>query len=240
MSDDLQELLTLVKANDGINDKARLARMIANSFRLTLDRSVYYCAHFAIRFSSSASRNFGNTVLSLSNLRKYDDRPFIVCLVTPTTNYCLIANTTFLKKVSHSSQALRENNIRESFNGSDMVREFEGISNSSENISRLYAIHAEIGFDGNLVRLVEATNNISPSGTKFRVSNEAASTILESPKRAKRFIDSKDYDVLKGELDAQVRKFRTEIMLAALIENVNVRSRIIEYLIAGEDDALRQ
>jgi hypothetical protein len=121
-----------------------------------------------------------------------------------------------------------------------MVREFEGISNSSENISRLYAIHAEIGFDGNLVRLVEATNNISPSGTKFRVSNEAASTILESPKRAKRFIDSKDYDVLKGELDAQVRKFRTEIMLAALIENVNVRGRIIEYLIAGEDDALRQ
>lgn len=240
MSDALQELLTLIKANDGINDKARLARMVANAFHLTLDRSVYYCAHFAIRFSSSASRNFENTVLSLSNLRKCDDRPFIVCLVTPTTNYCLIANTTFLKKVSHSSQALRENNIRGSFNGSDIVREFEGISNSSENISRLYAIHAEIGFDGNLARLVEATNNISPSGTKFRVSNEAASIILEAPKRAKRFVDSKDYDVLKGELDVQVRKFRTEIMLAALIENVNVRGRIIEYLIAGEDDALRQ
>jgi hypothetical protein len=240
MSDALQELLTLIKAKDGINDKARLARMMANAFHLTLDRSVYYCAHFAIRFSSSASRNFGNTVLSLSNLRKYDDRPFIVCLVTPTTNYCLIANTTFLKKVSHSSQALRENNIRGSFNGSDIVREFEGISNSSETISRLYAIHAEIGFDGNLARLVEATNNISPSGTKFRVSNEAASIILEAPKRAKRFIDSKDYDILKGELDAQVRKFQTEIMLAALIENVNVRGRIIEYLIAGEDDALRQ
>lgn len=240
MSDALQELLTLIKANDGINDKAHLARIVANTFHLALDRSVYYCAHFAIRFSSSAGRNFGNTVLSLSNLRKYDDRPFIVCLVTPIANYCLLANTTFLKKISHSSQALRENNIRGSFNGSDIVREFEGISNSSENISRLYAIHAEIGFDGNLARLVEATNNISPSGTKFRVSNEAVSIILEAPQRAKRFIDSKDYDVLKGELDAQVRKFRMEIMLAALIENGNVRGRIIEYLIAGEDDALRQ
>jgi len=240
MSDALQELLDLIKANDGINDKARLARIVASTFHLTMDRSVYYCAHFAIRFSSSASRNFGNTVLSLSNLRKYDDRPFIVCLVTPTTNYCLLANTTFLTKVSHSSQALRENNIRGSFNGSDIVRTFEGISNSPENISRLYDIHAEIGFEGNLARLVEATNNISPSGTKFKVSNEATSIILEAPKRAKRFIDSKDYAVLKGELDAQVRKFGTEIMLAALIENVNVRGRIIEYLIAGEDDALRQ
>ncbi len=240
MSDTLQELLDLIKANDGINDKARLARIVASTFHLTMDRSVYYCAHFAIRLSSSASRNFGNTVLSLSNLRKYDDRPFIVCLVTPTTNYCLLANTTFLTKVSHSSQALRENNIRGSFNGSDIVRTFEGISNSPENISRLYDIHAEIGFEGNLARLVEATNNISPSGTKFKVSNEATSIILEAPKRAKRFIDSKDYAVLKGELDAQVRKFGTEIMLAALIENVNVRGRIIEYLIAGEDDALRQ
>ncbi|HEX9332963.1 MAG TPA: hypothetical protein VF896_13820, partial [Anaerolineales bacterium] len=240
MSDVRQELLDLIKANDGINDKARLARIVASTFHLTMDRSVYYCAHFAIRFSSSASRNFGNTVLSLSNLRKDDDRPFIVCLVTPTTNYCLLANTTFLTKVSHSSQALRENNIRGSFNGSDIVRTFEGISNSPENISRLYDIHAEIGFEGNLARLVEATNNISPSGTKFKVSNEATSIILEAPKRAKRFIDSKDYAVLKGELDAQVRKFGTEIMLAALIENVNVRGRIIEYLIAGEDDALRQ
>src|SRR6266487_1255422 len=240
MSDTLQELLDLIKANDGINDKARLARIVASTFHLTMDRSVYYCAHFAIRFSSSASRNFGNTVLSLSNLRKDDDRPFIVCLVTPTTNYCLLANTTFLTKVSHSSQALRENNIRGSFNGSDIVRTFEGISNSPENISRLYDIHAEIGFEGNLARLVEATNNISPSGTKFKVSNEATSIILEAPKRAKRFIDSKDYAVLKGELDAQVRKFGTEIMLATLIENVNVRGRIIEYLIAGEDDALRQ
>ena len=34
-----------------------------------------------MRFSSSATRSFGNTVLSLSNLQKYDDRPVIVCLV---------------------------------------------------------------------------------------------------------------------------------------------------------------
>ena len=240
MTDALRTLLDLIKANDGINDKARLARIVSDTFRLIKDRSVYYCNHYALRFSSSAGRNFGNTVLSLSNLRKYDDRPFIVCLVTPRKNYCLIANTTFLKKISHSSQELRENNIRGSFNGSDIVKYFEGICNAAENIGRLYDIHAEIGFEGNLARLVEATNNISPSGVKYDVGDASLNTILDAPQRAIRFVDSNDPAVLKAELDAQVNKFKTEILLAALIENVNVRGRIIEYLIAGENESLRQ
>jgi hypothetical protein len=240
MSDALPRLFKFIKENDGINDKARLARKVADAFHLIKDRSVYYCDDFALRFSSSASRNFGNTVLSLSNLRKYDDRPFIVCLVTPTQNYCLIANTTFLKKISHSSQELRENNIRGSFNGSDIVREFEGICNTAEDIERLYAIHAEIGFEGNLARLVEATNNISPSGTKYHVSDAAATTILGAPRRAISFVASRDSNVLKAELDAQVEKFKTEILLAAFIENVNIRGRVIQYLIAGEDESLRK
>ena len=42
MNDALQELLDLIKANDGINDKARI---VANTFHLTMDRSVYYWAH---------------------------------------------------------------------------------------------------------------------------------------------------------------------------------------------------
>ena len=236
----LKNLFRLIKTHDGINNKARLIRIVSDAFQLTRDRSVYYCPDFAIRFSSSAGPNFGNTVLSLSNLQKYDDRPFIVCLVTPESNYCLIANTTFLKKISHSSQSLRENNIRGSFNGSDIVREFEGISNTPANIGRLFDIHADIGFEGNLARLVEATNNISPSGVKYDVSARAAPIILDAPKRALRFIASKDCSTLKAELDAQVSKFKTEILLGALIENVNVRGRIIEYLIAGEDAALRQ
>jgi hypothetical protein len=240
MKNALKNLLALIKKHDGINNKTRLTRIVCDSLRLTKDRSVYYCPDFAIRFSSSAGPNFGNTVLSLSNLQKYDNRPFIVCLVTPKLNYCLIANTTFLKRISHSSQTLRENNIRGSFNGSDIVHEFEGISNASENISRLFDIHAEIGFEGNLARLVEATNNISPSGVKYDVSDRAAPVILDAPKRAVRFIASKDCSALKAELDAQVSKFKTEILLAALIENVNVRGRIIEYLIAGEDEVLRQ
>ncbi len=240
MNDQLQALIIEIAKNDGINDKARLSKIIAAKFHLTKDRSVFYCADFALRFSSSANTNFSNTVLSLSNLKKYDDRPFIVCLVTPSVNICFLANSTFLKKISHSSQDLREDNIRGSFNGSDIIREFEGISNEPKNFQRLYDIHAGVGFEGNLVRLVEATNNIAPSGIKYEVSAGARAVILDAPNRAKSFILSKDYLTLKSELDARVTQFKNEILLAALIENVNVRGRVIEYLIAGEDDKLRK
>jgi hypothetical protein len=178
-------------------------------------------------------------VLSLSNLKKVDDRPVIVCLVTPTTNYCFLANTTLLKKISHSSQELRENNIKGSFNGSDIMRAFEGITNNAENLERLFEIHAGIGFDGNLPRLVEATNNITPSGEKFAVGSGEQATILRAPERAASFVCSADARTLKDELDKKVDAFKNEILLASLIENVNVRGRIIEYLIAGEDEKLR-
>lgn len=240
MKSTVEQLITFLRLYDGINDKAKLAKLTADSFQLTKDRSVYYCQNFAIRFSSSASHSFANTVLSLSNLQKIDERPFVVCLVTPSYNYTYLANTTFLKKVSHSSQELRENNIRGSFNGSDIMREFEGIINSPENIERLFNIHSGLGFDGNLTRLVEATNNISPSGKKFEANEIQLQQILRAPARAINFVESQDAQTLKYELDTKVEKFKNEILLAALIENVNVRGRIIEYLIAGEDDRLRQ
>lgn len=240
MNQSIEKLVDFIRQHDGLNDKAKLARLVAEEFLLTKDRSVYYCPYFAIRFSSSASRNFSNTVLSLSNLQKVDDRPFLVCLVMPAGNAVLLANTTLLKKISHSSHELRDNNIRGSFNGSDIMTALEGIANIHENIEKLFNIHASIGFEGNLARLVEATNHISPSGKKFEPNPLQQQNILQAPVRAVQFINSPDVVILKQELDAKVNQFKNEILLAALIENVNVRGRIIEYLIAGEDNRLRQ
>lgn len=245
MSDSISSLIGFLAKKNGINDKAKLAKLVAEKFALTKDRAVYYTADFAIRFSASQKSSFSNTVASLSRLQKFDDRPFISCLVTPKENIVLLANSTLLKKVSHSSQQLRVNNIKGSFNGSDIMRELivishDAIPNDAENLMRLFNIHAEIGFEGNLPRLVEATNNISPTGKPFNVTPAHQNIILAAPKRAQAFIQSKEYATLKNELDAKVEKFKNEILIAAMIENVNLRGRVIEYLIAGEDEHLRQ
>jgi hypothetical protein len=235
----LTELLRVIASHNGLNDKAALTTIICAQFGLTRDRSVYYCSEFAIRFSSAKGTSFSNTVLSLSNLQKIDHLPFLVCVVSPRENRILLANTTMLRKISHSSHELRVDNIRGSFNGSDIFREFEGIPNTTENIERLFNIHAGLGFDGNLVRLVQETNNISPTGHKFAVGASARERIMAAPERAVQFANSSEANAPKQELDAAVERYRNEIVLAALIENVNVRGRIIEYLIAGEDEALR-
>ena len=239
MNKNIFEFIDYIQSKNGAQNKSALIVDVQNKFNLTKDRSIYYSEHFAVRFSYSSSTSFSNTVISLSNLQKYDDQPFIVCLVTPLKNILYLANTTFIQKISHSSQELRVDNIRGSINGSDIVKYFDGISNSPENFEKLFNIHTELGFNGNLVRLVEATNNISPSGTKFNVSSAAKSVIISAPERAINFVESKDYTQLKFELDTKVSKFHNEILIAEFIPNFNIRGRIIEYLIAGKDESLR-
>lgn len=233
-------LIDYIKSRDGIADKAVLAEKAQEKFKLTNDRSVYYSEHYAVRFSQSKSISFSNTVISLSTLQKYDELPFLVCLVTPSQNIIYLANTTFLRKVSHSSQALRVDNIRGSINGSDIMKEFNDIANEPQNFEELFNIHIEFGFSENLPRLVEATNNIVPSGSKFHVSDGNASSIYKAPDRAVQFIQSAEYLQLKSDLDTRVSRARNEILIAAFIENNNIRGRVIEYLIAGEDEELRE
>lgn len=233
-------LVDFIQELSGKVGKAELIMYVQEKFNLTQDRSVFYNDKFAVRFSSSQSGGFSNTIISLSSLQKYDDLPFLVCLVTPDKNFLYLANSTFLSKVSHSSQELREDNIRGSINGSDIVKNFDGVTNSPKNFERLFAIHQEIGFNGNLPRLVEATNNISPSGHKYIVSNNDRDVILNAPNRAVEFVRADEFSLLKADLDRRTKKYETEIILASLIDNVNIRGRLIEYIIAGEDEALRQ
>ncbi len=233
------ELIDYIRAHDGISDKATLSKLAQQKFALTKDRAVYYSPHYAIRFSSTRSNSFSNTVVALSTLQKYDEIPFIVCQVTPTKNNLYLANTTFLRKISHSSQEFRVDNIKGSINGSDIVRTFNDLPNEPEYFEDLFSIHAAIGFSENLPRLVEATNNIVPFGSKFSISDNSLEAILNAPARASRFLQSSEYNCLRSDLDSRVSRVTDAILVAGLIENVNVRGRVIEYMIAGENDEIR-
>ena len=229
-------LVKFISDRDGVSDKASLATQVQERFKLVKDRSVYYGEWFAIRFCRAASSSFSNTVLSLSALHKYDNMPFFVCLVTPSRNFLMLANTTFLRKISHSSQELRFNNIKGSFNGSDIMRSFEGIDNLPQCFEFLFSSHENYTFEENLERLVEATNNISPTGKKFLPSKSQIDCIRDSVSRATSFLASKEYGILDDDLSKRVKSVESEIAIAAFIDNVNLRRRIIEYLITQEDD----
>lgn len=232
----IEQLVDFISSRDGNTDKSRLQNAVQEAFDLVKERSVYYCDWFAIRFCKAASRNFGNTVLALSALHRYDDIPFIVCLVTPARNYLMLANTTFLRKISHSSQELRRDNIKGSFNGSDIMREFEGVENIPDNFEFLYNSHENYTVEENLDRLVEATNNIAPTGRRFMPTESQVEFIKESVDRAISFLHSEECEILNDDLNDRVRAVESEIAIASLIDNVKIRGQIIEYLITAEDD----
>jgi len=232
----IDSLTKVVYDNDGINDKARLSTKVKSAFSLTKDRSVYYREDFAIRFCKTRSSSFSNTVLSLSALQKYDDRPFIVCAVSPIKNFLFLANTTFLKKISHSSHELRTDNIKGSFNGSDIFRSISEIENRPEGFEELFLIHQNFSFEENLLRLVESTAGIVPMGSRFVPCQMELGAIFDAPKRTVDFANSDDYGTLDQELKDRVSSVELAIIAAAYIENVNIRGRIIEYLITADEE----
>jgi len=239
----LKTIVALIRKHDGINDKNALAKLVGKKFSCTKDRAIYYTDSFAIRFLQTKveGHSVSNTVLSLSTLQKYDNKPIIVCISAKRENILLLANTTFIKKLSHSSINLRIDNIVGSFNATDIFRSWGGISNIPENFEELFAIHQNFTFKENLDRIVEATNNIAPIGTKFNVAlDDRMNHILQSPERTSRFIASPDYITLLDDLTTRTNAYKNEILVAACIENVRVRGTIIEYLIAGESDEVRR
>lgn len=235
----IDHLICVIEMNNGIGDKEKLADIVQKEFGLVKDRRVFANEDFAIRFSKSKGKKMGNTVLSLSALQKYDTRPFFVCIVASERNYLLLANTTFLKKISHSSHDLRLDNIRGSFNGSDIIMDFQGVENAPPNFQSLFSYHAGLSFQDNLERLVESTNGIVGRVQKFHVTAAAKESILQSISRASEFIKSDYYMDLRKDLDVRVAKVRGEIAIAAFIDNVNLRGRVIEYLITDDGSTLK-
>lgn len=204
-------------------------------FNLVKDRSVYSCKDFAVRFCTSKSKSFSNTVLSLSALEKYDARPFVVVLCTPQKTYMYLANSTLLKKISHSSQELRIDNIKGSFNGSDIVKEYGGIPNTPNNFEQLFSAHQAFSWEDNLERLVEATGGIVPRKKRYEVRSEREATNLElAPDRTLDFLKSPFFDELENDLDTRTKRSADAIVIAALIDNVNLRGRVIEELITTD------
>lgn len=178
-------------------------------------------------------------MLALSKLQKYDKKPFFVCIVTPDTNYILLANTTFLKKISHSSKELRVDNIRGSFNGTDIMTQVNGLENAPSHFEELFAFHNETSFQENLERLVEATNGIVGREQKFEITQENKLKILSAVSLTCNFLKSTEYETLREDLGARVRSVQGEIAIASLIDNVNVRGRVIEYLITDNGSTLK-
>jgi hypothetical protein len=212
-------------------NKAEVQFAYTTRFKPFRARSVFVGYGYAMRFCEAGAGSFSNTVLSLSALQTHDPRPFVVVVVRKRTVNFLLANATFLKKISHSSHQLRVDNIKGSFNGSDIMTEYEGQANSPENFELLIAQHTAFTWEENLGRLVEATNAIVGRNTRFRPTDAQKKLLLEAPERAAAALRSQTFRNIESELRATIENRREEILEVACLDNVNLRGNAIEQLL---------
>jgi hypothetical protein len=167
---------------------------------------------------------------------RLDQHPVLVCTVEPGAVGFFLANSTFLRRVSHSSHALRVDNVRGSFNSSDVLRHYDGVANVPENFGRLLAIHAGNSWSENLERLVESTHSIVARGRRYEPDERERANILLAPSVAGRVSSSAGYQSRREALESGIQAKAAAILSLALVDNVNVRGNRIEQLITGRDD----
>jgi hypothetical protein len=227
------EFIRRTKQEDISRGKESIQAAYIARFNPQRFRSVYAGDGYALRFSEARTGTFSNTVLSLSALQMHDDRPFVVVVVRERTVDFLLANATFLRKISHSSLQLRQDNIKGSFNGTDIMVEYEGIPNRPENFDELFALHGAFTWAENVGRLVEATNAIVGRDSRFRPSDAQREILMAAPERAAAAIASPAFREIERELMDTVAARRAAIIDAARIDNVNLRGNAIEQVLTG-------
>ncbi len=213
--------------------KADIEYSLTTDLAIEKERSVFRLRDAAIRISQAQSASFSNVVLSLSALRKYDDKPFVIVIIRPDAVEFLLANSSLLKKISHSSHQLRIDNIKGSFLGHDILRKLDTLENTPSNFEALFDLHRQLTWDENITRLVEATTAIVPTGHRFIPTAAETDTILSAPDRASLWASSHAYSDVEGALIDTIRNRRRDVLSAASIDNVNVRGNAIEQVITA-------
>ena len=241
MNQECHTFLAFLEEQRSGNSKADLTEKAADKFHLIRDGKIFHNDSFAVRFSFSKNGSFSNTVMALSKLEKYDHIPvFVVLVVTDRDNRVYLANSTLIKKVSHSSKKLSLTNIRGSFNGSDISKRLEDLSNTPENFDELYATHRGLSWQDNLERIVEATSSIGSTRGRFRPNEKGLSNIRQAPLRAGEFVRSSDFKTLLDDLNHRCSEAANEIVIASRIENINIRGRLIEFLVTTDEETRKK
>ena len=236
----VHDFVRLVENNKEINTKEEMIEVVCQNFTMVKDgKAIYHTDFFAVVFCYSKNNSFSNVVLSLSKLEKYDHIPcFVVLVKKDLDNVIYMINTTFLDKISHSSNDLRIDNIRGSLLGSNIRKEIVEIAkrNQPTDFDDLFSYHQGFTWQENIERLVESTNNIKPNKEKAVLNDNEKKNLLKAPSRAICFVNSEDYNILLDDLRNRCEEVKEAILVASHIDNVNIRGRLIEVLITSNPD----
>ena len=184
ISEKVEELVTYISEVRKQNPEATkndLYNLCISKFDLKKGNrgTLLFSDYYAIRFNEvGKARGFSNTIAAIKRVKEAEDLPLIVVIIRPQTVEVLIANSTFIRKISHSSNGFAFDNIKGSFQGADIMMEYEGLKNKLGNFDALFRIHKTIPWEDNLHRLVETTTGIVPRIPPFKPTADQINAIM--------------------------------------------------------------
>lgn len=214
--------------------KAEIEEEFRKRCKAEKQRSVYVGNGFVMRFCESNPPAFSGSVVSLAAVCKYPRLPVVICIAHQDRLDFRLANVTFLRRVTHTSQNLRVDKIRGTFLGGDIMDEYQGVENRPENFVQLMEMHNASGHDENIARIVEATNAIVGRSNRFEATGELLDSLMEAPARAAAALTSAKYRDAERQLSARVEARRSALLQAAAIDNVKSRGDTAEQIMTGE------
>jgi hypothetical protein len=232
----LDEIIEMSKGFTVPYNKQTIVNSVVKKFNLSKKRRVYFNDLISIRFSS-AKTGYSNTFLSFQKILNNDSKPLVSCIIREDKVEFLLANSTFINCISHSSKNLSVDNIRGSANLSNIVREFSELKNEPQNFPRLFELHLEIFQIDNIERIVENTLHIKAKGERFNPTDNQLKTIRESPTVIKNIESESEFIELREELFQKVNELKNEILKTSTIDNVNLRGNAIEQLITEDENS---
>lgn len=227
----LNEIIKLSKDFSVPYDKETVVDAIVKKFNLSAKRKIFQNKDISIRFSNVKNGGYSNTFLGFRQILENDDKPLIACIIRTNEIEFLIANSTFVTRISHSSKILELLKIRGSVNLSNIIKSFSGYSNEPKNFEELFKLHSEIPQEDNIERVVENTKLIKAKKERFNITDEQQKIILGNIQFIKNIEEDSDFIKMNNELIKKVEDLKNEILEIAESRNVNIRGNLIEQLI---------
>ena len=227
----LDKIIKMSKTFTTPYNKQTIVNSIVKKFNLSAKRKVYHNNDIGIRFSNVRNGGYGNTFLGFRQILENDDKPLIACIIRNKGIEFLIANSTFITRISHSSKIFELLKIRGSVNLTNIVKSFSGYSNEPKNFEELFKLHLDIPQQDNIERIFENTKLIKSHKEKAEITDELRKAILKNISFIKDIEKDPEFVRTKNSLIKSVENAKTEILKIAKTQNVNIRGNLIEQLI---------
>jgi len=239
----LEEVLLFIDETQHISNKEELQSLFVKRFNAVREssRGIFDLPDksVSVRFTQNnktTNGNASNTVIAIARIFPRDDRPILSLMVTAGRNFVRLINSSFIDKIAHSSKNAESDKLRGSVNYSNIIKEFEGITNERHNIHVLFELHSEHDFWENYERIYSLTSQIQGKRVRFEPTDSQNALLLDSHKRSNAFLNSDYFQVLSSDLQQRVERNSKAIIIASTFVNAKLRGEIIEHLITSDDE----